>query len=236
MEQTAKRVSRSRNTVKAHDLTITKLAKTKVAVQSEWHVEGERGLSIVVKPSGVATYYVRYQLGKGKRRAQIRVAIGRAGQGGMPLADARAKAQTFMSKVETGIDPVAEEEAKANELTLQQLFERRLNQDKDTAERTLDDYSMALEKHILPTLGTSRQVHQPEEFAELLEGIVTRGPQGTVCDRVHVPVGSEAVAQRRRWIVVNPVAGIGFTTNPNHARVLSDDELAKLWKASIAQR
>jgi integrase len=213
------------------------LAKTKVAVQSEWYVEGERGLSIVVKPSGVATYFVRYQLGKGKRRKQFRAAIGRAGQGGLPLADARARAQAYMSKVETGVDPVAEEEAKANELTLQQLFERRLDQDNGTAERTLDDYRMALEKHIFPTLGGKPASSiKPEEFAELLEGIEKKAKHAT--HKVRSALGSTYRWGQKQWkkgrrlIVVNPVAGIGFHHQSEpRKRVLTDDELAKLWTA-----
>ena len=69
-----------------NDLVIAKVARSKLGRQGEWYIEGERGLSIVVKPAkdgrpGVASYYVRYQIGKGARRKQVRTAIGRAGEG-----------------------------------------------------------------------------------------------------------------------------------------------------------
>jgi hypothetical protein len=69
-------------------------------------VRGRRArLSIVVKSSGVATYYVRYQLGSGNKRKQVRHALGRAGDGGMKLAVAREKARTVMSGLRPALTP-----------------------------------------------------------------------------------------------------------------------------------
>ena len=236
-EQARTRVGRSRNIVKANDLAMAKIARTKVGKQTEWYVEGERGLSIVVKPSRVATYFVRYQLGKGERRKQVRVALGRAGEGGMGLADARAKAKAYMTKVETGIDPVAEQEAQAAELTLRQLFQERLDKDRETAQRTLEDYDMALSKDVFPVLGDKpANSIAPEEFAKLLEGIENRAVH--TAHKVRSALGSTYRWGQKQWrkgrrlIVINPVAGIGFNhQSAPRRRVLTDDALAKLWVA-----
>ncbi len=79
MKQADQRAGRAKNIVKANDLAVLKFTRTKVAKQGERAVEGERGLSIVVKPSGAATYYVRYQLGSGKKR-QREAACARPGR------------------------------------------------------------------------------------------------------------------------------------------------------------
>jgi integrase len=223
--------------VKANDLAVAKIARTKLAKQSEWYVEGERGLSIVVKPSGVATYYVRYQLGKGGRRKQVRHALGRAGEGGMKLADARTKARGFMSEVATGLDPVAEQAARDASLTLRQLFEERCNLDTDTAPRTLDDYKMALTKDVFPELGDRPAIEiKPEEFARVLEGIEARAKHAA--HKVRSALGSTFRWGQTQWrggarlITVNPVIGIGFMTQSKpRKRTLTDDELGKLWRA-----
>ena len=123
----------------------------------------------------MATYYVRYQLGRGGKRKQVRHALGRAGDGGMKLADARAKARTLMSEVATGSDPVAEQAAREASLTLRQLFEDRLTKDTETAARTLEDYAMVLEKDAFPELGDmpANEI-KPEQFATVLERIEAR--------------------------------------------------------------
>jgi integrase len=237
MTQSAERAGRSRQTVKANDLAVAKIARTKIQKQAEWYVEGERGLSIVVKPSGVATYYVRYQLGRGKKRRQVRHALGRAGEGGMKLADARSKAKGFMSEVATGLDPVAQQAARDASLTFRQLFEERCRLDTETAPRTLDDYRMALTKDVFPDLGNRPAIEiKPEEFAAVLEGIEARAKHSA--HKVRSALGSTYRWGQTQWrggarlVVVNPVVGIGFMHQSEpRRRTLSDDELGKLWRA-----
>ena len=238
MEQTNQRAGRSKRTAKANDLHIAKLAKSKVAVQTEWYVEGERGLSLVVKPSGVATYYVRYQLGKGRDRRQVRLAIGRAGEGGMALAKAREKAQELMSKVESGVDPVAEQRAIGAEMKLRELFEERLAKDKDTAPRTLEDYTAILEKDVFKTLGDRPANHiKPEEFAVVLERVEARAKHAA--HKARSALGSTYRWGQKQWskgvrlVVVNPVTSIGFNhQSTRRKRTLTDAELCRLWKAA----
>ena len=237
MEQTNQRAGRSVRTAKANDLVIAKLAKNKVRVQSEWYIEGERGLSLVAKPSGVATYYVRYQLGKGRNRSQVRLAIGRAGEGGMPLAKARERAKELMAKVESGVDPVAEQRAIGAEMKLRELFEERLAKDKDTAPRTLEDYTAILERDVFKTLG-DRPANRikPEEFAVVLERVEARAKHAA--HKARSALGSTYRWGQKQWskgvrlVVVNPVTSIGFNhqSDPRKRR-LTDVELGRLWRA-----
>src|SRR5262245_21067442 len=92
--------------------------------QEERQIEGVRGLSIVVKPSGTASFLLRYQVGKGAKRKKRCMALGRWGEGGLSLSDARTKTLAHMVQVSKGGDPVAEEREQASakvELTLRQL-------------------------------------------------------------------------------------------------------------------
>jgi integrase len=242
MEHASERAGRSKRIVKANDLAVQKIARSKLAKQGEWAVEGERGLSIVVKAAregvpGVATYYVRYQIGKGDKRKQVRHALGRAGEGGMSLAAAREKARNFMSEVATGEDPVANQAARDASLTLKQLFDERAEKDTDTAPRTLDDYRMALEKDVFDELGERPATEiKPEEFAMVLERVDARAKHSA--HKVRSALGSTYRWGQTQWrngarlVVVNPVAGIGFMHQSKpRKRVLSDTELAKLWKS-----
>ena len=74
--------------VKAHELVIAKWLRDtgKPGAQAEVQIDGVRGLSIVVKPTGSAFWCVRFQVGSGTARLRHRKLIGRAGQGGLPLS------------------------------------------------------------------------------------------------------------------------------------------------------
>lgn len=236
------RVGRSVNTVKANDLAIAKLARSKHDKQREWYIEGERGLSLVVKPQkagqpGVASYSLRYQIGKGERRKQVRTVLGRAGEGGMPLAVAREKARAMMREVSSGLDPVAEQRVRDASVTLRQLFEERLAKDKDTAQRTLEDYDMVLKKDVFDELG-DRPANEikAEDFARVLERIESRAKHSA--HKARSALGSTYRWGQGQWregvrlVVVNPVAGLGFMHQSKPRRIkLSDDDIAKLWRA-----
>jgi hypothetical protein len=49
---------------------------TKKLVTTEYKIDGIPGLALVVQPSGRGTYFVRYQIGSGPTRKQLRVKIG----------------------------------------------------------------------------------------------------------------------------------------------------------------
>lgn len=236
------RAGRSVRTVKANDLVIAKLARTKLDKQGEWYVEGERGLSVVIKPEkngqpGVASYYVRYQIGKGERRKQVRAVLGRAGETGMPLSKAREKARAMMREVASGLDPVAEQRARDASLTLRQLFAERLSKDKETAPRTLEDYDMALKKDVFDELGDQPANEiKPEDFARVLERVQNR--KAHAAHKVRSALGSTYRWGQGQWrdgvrlVVVNPVAGLGFMHQSAPRRIkMTADQLAKVWTA-----
>ena len=139
----------AQRTVAANDLAIAKLIKVEVAVQQEWKVVGVPGLSIVKKPSGVASYYVRCMAGKGARRRQVRQAIGPAndqadGRKAIKFADARARA---LSIATNGAQALGDDDG-SPKTTLRRLFEQFEKNDKERASRTMADYRDALERDL----------------------------------------------------------------------------------------
>lgn len=225
-----------------NDQAIAKVARTKVDRQAEWKIAGAPGLSLVVKPSGVATFFVRYQVGKGADRTLRRQAIGRAKddeqQARITLHAARTKALAVTSAVALGGDPIAkaqsdEAEAKARKsaLTFRQLFEERVSKDDKRSERTMEDYRAVLEADVFDKLG-----HLPaheitaEQIAAVLEKIEDRSKHAA--HKARSAVGSTfRWALSRRKVKVNPAKGLGFThqSKPRN-RVLTDNELSKLWR------
>lgn len=218
-------------TVACNDLAIAKAAKAKAARQREWTIRGVPGLILVVKPSGTATWLVQYQVGKGTSRQRKRRVIGRHGV--VSLADARAEALRIVAGASKGIDVLAVEAAEASTLSLRQLFAERRAQDNDTAPRTLDDYELALEKDVFPTLGNrpARDI-TAHEIARVLERVEDRARHAA--HKARSALGSTyRWAQRRRLVDVNPCAGLAFThQSERRKRVLTDDELARLWRAT----
>jgi integrase len=232
----APRMSRSPvNVLKANDQAIAKVARTKVDKQAEFKIEGVPGLTLIITPGGAATFYYRYQVGKGSARKFRRAALGKYGQGGhggLGIAAARQKALELATETEGGTDVVAETKAAAAKMTLRQLFELRREKDDVTAPRTLDDYAEVLARHVWKALGDKPADEiTPDQFAHVLAKVEDETKHG--CHKARSALGSTyRWAQRRRHIAVNPLAGLAFThQSERRKRVLTDDELARLWTA-----
>ena len=225
-----------------NDQAVAKVARTKVDRQTEWKIAGAPGLSLVVKPSGVATFFVRYQVGKGTDRTLRRQAIGRAKddeqQARITLHDARTKALAFTSDVALGGDPIAKAQsdeaaakARKNALTFRQLFEERVSKDDKRSERTMGDYRAVLEADVFDELGDLPATEiTADQIATVLEKIEDRSKHAA--HKARSAIGSTfRWALSRRKVKVNPAKGLGFThqSKPRN-RVLTDDELAKLWR------
>src|SRR5262245_52402576 len=119
-----------KNKVAASDTAVVALIKRELAKrekaggsaakQQEWKVEGVPGLSLALKPSGVAIYYVRFMAGHGARRKQIRQAIGQAnGPTAIGLPKARTQAIKIASEGPTGFGDDG-----SPKVTLRQLFDQ----------------------------------------------------------------------------------------------------------------
>lgn len=218
--------------VKANALAIEKAVKEtgKPSSQVEMVVEGARGLSLVIKPTGTVSWLVRYQIGKGAKRVRRATALGRYGAGGLTLADAREAAEVYWREAAKGTDKVEADKAEA--LTLRALFELRQSDDKETEASTMAGYAARLERYVFHTLGKRPAASvTPEQIAAVLRTVEKRSP--AVAHQVRAALGGTyRWAQSRQHIVANPVAVLGFhhATKPRK-RNITEVELKKLWTA-----
>lgn len=210
-------------------------AAARAGKQTEYRIEGERGLVLVVTPEGTGTYFFRYTVTKGKSstRKFRSEKIGR--RDAVTLLDARKKADELRTAVGGGADPVADGDAKKSAITFKDLFEDRLKKDDARAKATLDNYRIALNakyggKSIIDDIG------------ELPADQITADQIATILERIEE--GSKSAAHKarsalgstyrwglsRRKVKVNPVKALGFTYQSTpRERVLTDDEVRKLW-------
>ena len=217
----------TKNSVAANDLAVTKIARSKPATQREWKIEGVPGLSIVVKPSGVATYYVRFQAGTGARRGNVRRAIGRASG---PLAIKLSVAKT---KALDASRSAGERSASLDDkTTLRQLFEQFAENDRARSLRTMSDYREALERDIFQELGKVPVVEiTAKDIARALMKVEKRSRNSA--HKCRAALGALYKWAKHRLLVdENPTVGMGFThKNPRRKLTFGAGELAKLWTA-----
>jgi integrase len=217
----------AKNTVAANDLAVTKITKAKVTKQAEWKVVGVPGLSIIVNPSGVASYQVRCMAGMGARRKQVRRAIGRAnGPLAIKFSEARAKALDL-----AGIAKGTRDEAQ-DPTTLRQLFDQFEENDRDRSPRTMSDYREALERDVFEELGKVPVVEvTAKDVARVLMRVEKRSRNSA--HKCRAALGAlYKWAKHRLLVEQNPTIGMGFThKNKRRELTFGDDELAKLWTA-----
>ena len=217
----------AKNTVAANDLSVAKIIKRKVTKQAEWKVLGVPGLSIVVSPSGVASYQVRCMAGTGARRKQVRRAIGHAnGPLAIKLSKARADAIALV-----GAAKGAKDEAQ-DKTTLRHLFDQFAENDQGHALRTMSDYRGALERDVFEELGDVPVVEiTAKDIARVLMRVEKRSRNSA--HKCRAALGSLYKWAKHRLLVDdNPVLGMGFTHKSKRRELtFGDGELAKLWTA-----
>lgn len=220
----------------AVDALISRIDKQDPApvTQLEWKVDGVPGLSLVRTPAGVWSWSLRFMAGAGARRKSVRRAIGRAnGPAPKSLADARAEALKVASEGPQAFG--ADGEPKQ---TLQELWEafEKFNEastnGKRRATRTMRDYRYYLDRDVFPTLGhVPLNEITPKDFAKVLAKAEQRSPKGAHESRS--ALGSLFKWSKHRLLVdENPMIGMGFTYKSEpRDRLVTDDEIARLWKA-----
>ena len=217
----------AKNTVAANDLAVAKVIKRKVTKQSEWKVLGVPGLSIVVSPTGVASYQVRCMAGTGARRKQVRRAIGHAnGPLAIKLSKARADAIALV-----GAAKGAKDEA-TDKTTLRQLFDQFVENNQGRSLRTVSDYRGALERDVFDELGHVPVVEiTAKDIARVLMRVEKRSRNSA--HKCRAALGSLYKWAKHRLLVdENPMLGMGFVhTNERRKLTFGDAELAKLWTA-----
>lgn len=183
------------------------------------------GLRVRIGASGKPSFVIRKRIG-GKIKV---VTLGTYGPR-FGLADARKKARSTLSDLESGkvVAPV-----KKTALTVRSLWpEYRAAR---ASLRSIGEVERIFERYILPELG------------DRMADTVTRGDVTRFIDSIAAPVMARAVHAQLsafyKWALprldglpANPCAGAGRPAKPKaRDRVLSDTELAALWRAAEAE-
>jgi integrase len=198
--------------------------------QTEYRIEGERGLILVVTPENTGTYFFRYTVGHGKARKFRSEKLGRRDE--LKLADARDKAAEIRLAVGRGADPVAEGDVNKTAITFRELFDERMKRDGSKAARTLSDYERTLEADVFDEIGDFPADRiTGEQIARVLETIEKRSRHAA--HKARSAIGSTyRWALKRRKVKTNPTIGLGFTVQSKpRNRVLSREELVALWRS-----
>jgi integrase len=188
-----------------------------------------RGLRIVVEPSGRLTWSLRYTRGG----RQTRMALGAYPAFG--LVSARSLAATALLKIASGIDP-ASERKRRHAPTVSEVFaqyEKRHIQAK-LRPSTGKEIGRLFVRRILPAIG-DRPIAEVErrELLRILDVMVADGA-GVSANRALAAMSHFfRFAVRSEFIATSPAMNVEKPTPQRpRERVLSDEELAVLWKAA----
>jgi integrase len=201
-------------------------------VRKEYPDAAQRGLLLVVFPSGKRSFIVRYRFNKKKRKHTL---------GHIGLAQARKLASDALFEVAQGRDPaVAKKVAKAKAAsadtnTVKAVCERYLAQEGKKL-RTAADRSAALERLVYPQIGSLPvDSLRRGDIIRLLDQIeANRGP--VMADRTLA-----VIRKVLNWHAIrdedyrSPIVRGMARTKPKErarSRTLTDHELRAIWKAA----
>jgi integrase len=224
----------------AKALTVKAIENLKPGTARREIPDGEvRSLYLTIFPTGKASWIFRYRFGGRTRK----LTIGTSPEIG--LKDARDLARKAHLRVASGEDPAAEKRAARAaartpvdrdlvEKVAAQFLARHV---KGLAPATVREVDRILTKEIIPAFRGRRLsgIKRPD-IIELLDGIVDRGAPVFANRTLSWFKGLCNFAMARGLIETSPCAGIkppGGRETPRD-RVLSDGELAAIWRAAEA--
>jgi integrase len=201
---------------------------------------GQRGLYVIVQPSGAKSFAVRYRHAGRPHKLTLKA--------GITLAAARKEAASALYDVEQGRDPsVTKRDAKqAHRLAAENTFRAVAEQYQKLAGahlRSAKHRRSMLERLVYPTLG-DRPIAEirRSEITRLLDKIEEGKPLGveggsTAADRALRVIGRimNWYATRSDDFVPPIVRGMARTSSKERARtrILTDDELRRIWRTAV---
>jgi len=227
---------------------LTKSTIDRAAVHAEPYVIWDDelgGFGCKIFPSGKRSFVVRYRLRGSRKRYQPTL----GSYGMLTVAQARAQARTMLTAARFGQDPQAETKARraiaaaqAATLTVNKLVEQYIAAlaAGTTASKRLRG-RQAAPKYISDTMLHLNRL--AEAYGAQAADTVSRGDVVRLLqDYVRAPSTHRhlhgainrmyAWARRHELVTGNPTADIDTTSPPSRERVLSLDELARIWRAA----
>jgi integrase len=190
--------------------------------RASYSIRGERGLRLLVRPSGRKAWFYVYQVGSGAARKRRWHEIGTFPE--YTLAEACAAAAALRAEVEHGGDP---EEAK----TLDELFQLWLDEHAKKKLRTWRDEEARYDRHLRDDLGDKSYVDiERKDVREIRDEVAgNSGPieSNRVVDLFNRVMNWAVEEDRAKF---NPAARLKKTAGARRReRVLNNDELRCLW-------
>lgn len=192
------------------------------------------GFGLRVEPTGRMTFFVEYRPGSGGRSTmKKRLTLGTTAE--LNPDEARRRAIDTLASVRLGSDPAAERKKGREMPTVQTFAARYLDEEAGTKLKsgTIRNYKSAVNRHIIPALGTMKLDHvQTDDIARLHRKIGKATP--FTANRV-----TEIVASIFKYASVcglvakghNPASGVTAFKEHARERFLSGEELARLGDA-----
>jgi integrase len=184
------------------------------------------GFGVRVTHSGAKSYVVRYAV-NGRRRRQV---LGH--YPALALADARDKAKGILYAVDRGEDPQAEKQADREAITVGELAAEYIERHAKQKKRRWKEDQRMLRVDVLPhwKRRPAKSITR-RDVSELLDGIVERGAP-IMANRVKALVSKMFnFGIGRDLVETNPCTGVPMPAKARQRdRVLSDDEIRRIWR------
>ena len=189
------------------------------------------GLYLRVLAGGTRSWLYIYKMGGKQRRATL------GNYPAMSLADARSTAMEWRLRIKDGIDPQAlRDQQKAERLsmpTVAAFADMYIERYAKPNKRSWKQDRGHLDRDVLPAIGKlpMDQVHRRDVLA-MVDTIRDRGAPVLANRALAVTRKMFNFAVERGVLETSPVTGIKATRETSRERILSDDELRQLWRAT----
>jgi integrase len=197
------------------------------------------GLFLCVQPSGHKSWIIRYRNNAGRN---VKMTLGNFDK--VTLKNARDAARVYFGKVAQGLDPHREKvearrAAQVKSTKKDPLFSKAVDdfleacEKKGTRDRTLHEYRRMLRKDVEPRW-RGRRISEitRQHVLDLLDDLEKRGAGTAVNRTFQVTRTLFGWAMSRNLLAFSPCAGVKApVTEQSRDRVLSDDELHRLWQS-----
>jgi integrase len=198
--------------------------------RAEYWDEGTPGFGLRVAESGRRTWVVLYRhLGKVRR-----LTLGTYPT--LPLADAREQAKDALRAAAKGKDPAGEKKAARLGDTFGDLAEDYIELYAKPNKRSWKEDRRALDRDLLPKFKNRKAADiKRREVIALLDRIKARGAAVLANRTLEIVRGIYNWGIDKERVEHNPCTGVKASEEASRDRVLSDDEIRKVWAALVSQ-